>query len=99
MAASYGPWDVSLVTRILSYAILSPMSYCLLYGNSCGFPGGSVVKKNLSAMQETRVQSLGWKDPLEKEMARHSSIRAWRIPWTEEPGGHRVTESDMTEVT
>ena len=47
-------------------------------------------------MQETWVQSLGQKDPLEKEMATHSSILAWRIPWTEEPGGlqsmgsHRV---------
>ena len=38
-------------------------------------------------MQETWVQSLGWEDPLEKEMATHSSILAWRIPWTEEPGG------------
>ena len=38
-------------------------------------------------MQETRVQSLGWEDPLEKEMATHSSILAWSIPWTEEPGG------------
>ena len=38
-------------------------------------------------MQETRVQSLGWEDPLEKEMATHSSILAWEIPWTEEPGG------------
>ena len=38
-------------------------------------------------MQETQVQSLGWEDPLEKEMASHSSILAWRIPWTEEPGG------------
>ena len=37
--------------------------------------------------QETRVQSLGWEDPLEEEMAIHSSILAWRIPWTEEPGG------------
>ena len=37
-------------------------------------------------MQETQVQSLGWKDPLEKEMATHSSILAWKIPWTEEPG-------------
>jgi len=37
-------------------------------------------------MQETQVQSLGWEDPLEKEMATHSSILAWRIPWTEEPG-------------
>ena len=43
--------------------------------------------KNLSAMQETRVHSLGWEDPLEKEMATHSSIPAWRIPWREEPGG------------
>ena len=42
--------------------------------------------KHLPAMQETRVQSLGLEDPLEKEMATHSSILAWRIPWTEEPG-------------
>ena len=43
--------------------------------------------KRLPAMQETRVRSLGWEDPLEKEMATHSSILTWRIPWTEEPGG------------
>ena len=43
--------------------------------------------KNLPAVQETRVQSLGWEDSLEKEMATNSSILAWRIPWTEEPGG------------
>ena len=43
--------------------------------------------KNLPAMQETWVHSLGQEDPLEKEMAAHSSILAWRIPWTEEPGG------------
>ena len=43
--------------------------------------------KNLSAMQETWVSSLGWEDPLEKGMATHSSILAWRIPWTEESGG------------
>ena len=48
--------------------------------------GGSVVK-NLPAMQETWVQSLSREDLLEKEMAAHSSILAWRIPWTEEPGG------------
>ena len=41
---------------------------------------------HLSTMRETRVQSLGWKDPLEKEMAIHSSTIAWKIPWTEEPG-------------
>ena len=42
---------------------------------------------NLPAMQETQAQSLGWGNPLEKEMATHSSILAWRIPQTEEPGG------------
>ena len=42
---------------------------------------------SLPAMWETWVQSLGWEDPLEKEMATHSSTLAWRIPWTEEPGG------------
>ena len=43
--------------------------------------------KNLPAMQETWVQSLGWEDPLEKGMATRSSILAWRIPWAEEPDG------------
>ena len=43
--------------------------------------------KRLSTMQETPVQSLRWEDPLEKEMAIHSSTIAWKIPWTEEPGG------------
>ena len=55
--------------------------------------------KNLPAMQETWVQFLGWEDPLEKEMATHSSILAWRIPWTEKPGGLQSMgsqESDMT---
>ena len=54
-----------------------------------GFPGGSVVK-NLPAsagLQEMQVRSLGQEDPLEKEMATHSSIVALEIPWTEEPGG------------
>ena len=43
--------------------------------------------KNLPAMQEIPVQSLGWEDPLQKGMVTHSSILVWRIPWTEEPGG------------
>ena len=43
--------------------------------------------EKLPAVQETQVRSLGWEDPLEKGMATHSSILAWRIPWTEEPGG------------
>ena len=50
-----------------------------------GFPGDSVVK-NPPAMQETQVQSLDWQDPLEEEMATHSRILAWKIPWTEKPG-------------
>ena len=50
------------------------------------FPIAQMVK-NLPAVQETQVRSLGQEDPLEKEMATHSSILAWRIPWTEEPGG------------
>ena len=56
--------------------------------------------QNLPAMQETWVQFLGQKDPLEKGMATHTSILAWRIPWTEEPGGLQFTgsqESDTTE--
>ena len=57
-----------------------------------GFPGGSVVK-NLPAVQEMQVQSLGQEDPLEKEMATHCSILAWRIPRTEEPGGLQSTGS------
>ena len=51
-----------------------------------GFPGSSVVK-DPSPTQEMWVQSLHWEDPLEKEMTPHSSILAWEIPWTEEPGG------------
>ena len=50
-------------------------------------PIGGSDGKNLLAMRETWVQSLGGEDPLEKEMATHSSILAWRIPWTEDPGG------------
>ena len=42
--------------------------------------------KRLPAMRETQVQSLGWEDPLEEEMATHSNTLAWKIPWTEEPG-------------
>ena len=49
--------------------------------------------KRLPAMRETRVQSLGQEDPLEKEMATHSSILAWRIPWMEEPGRLQSTGS------
>ena len=56
--------------------------------------------KRLLAMQETQVRPLGWEDPLEKEMATHSSTLAWKIPWTEEPGSYSPwgrKELDMTE--
>ena len=55
----------------------------------------------MQEMQETQFQPFGWEDPLEKEMATHSHILAWKIPWTEEPGGLHspwgCKESDMTE--
>ena len=53
--------------------------------------------KRLLVVQETWVQSLGQEDPLEKEVATHSSILAWRIPWTEEPGGLQSTGSQRVE--
>ena len=59
------------------------------------FPWAPLVAqmvKNLPAMKETRVRSLGQEDPLEKGMATHSSILAWRIPWTKEPGGLQSME-------
>ena len=50
-------------------------------------------------MQEMQAQSLGWEDPLEKEMATHSSILAWRIPWSEEPGGLQSVGSNKLDTT
>ena len=58
----------------------------------CNFPGGSEVKASASNARDPG-SFLGWEDPLEKEMAIHSSILAWRIPWTEEPGGLQSMES------
>ena len=53
---------------------------------TCGTSVVAQTVKNLPAMRETRARSLGWDDPLEKGMATHSSILAWKIPWTEDPG-------------
>ena len=61
-----------------------------------GFPGGSMVK-NPPAVRETWVESLGWADALEDRMATHSCILAWRIPWTEEPGGLQSVESQRVQ--
>jgi len=67
---------------------------------SCVWASLELMVNNLPAMQETQLRSLGWKDPLEKGMATHSSILAWRIPWTEEPGSYSPwahKEMDTTE--
>ena len=65
---------------------------------SGGFPGGSVVKTH-SAKQEMQVQSLGWEDPLEEEIATYSSILAWKIPWTEGPRGLQSMGSQELDTT
>ena len=64
----------------VQFSKLSSDKWCM------GFPDGSAVK-NLPEIQETWVGSLGWKDSLGEGVATHSSILAWRIPWTEQPGG------------
>ena len=83
----------------------SPLMIMFAVGLSCvafimlryvpSIPASLVAQslKHLPPMQETQVQSLGWEDPLEKEMATHSSILAWRIPWSEEPGRLQSTGS------
>ena len=70
-------------------------------GGEWGFPGGSAVKNPpvMQEMQKMQVPSLGWEHPLKEEMAIHSSILAWAIPRTEEPGGLQSKWSQMTEHT
>ena len=67
--------------------LISLLLECLLYLDLRPASLVAQIVKRLPAMQETQVWSLGWKDPLEKKMATHFSILAWRIPWTEELGG------------
>ena len=72
----------------------------LKFNNFYPVPWASLVAelvKNSPAMWETSVQSLGWEDPLEEEVTTHSSILAWKIPWTEEPGGLQSMESQRVE--
>ena len=90
-------WQPERLKSATDRALLCKCSHCfwslligLCHDKHCkddflGFPGGSVVK-NPPAIQKSRVRSLDWKDPLVKGMATHSSILAWRTPWTEEPG-------------
>ena len=72
---------------ILNTALHSHLFFFFLEGDTFFLPLVAQLVKKLPAMQETMIQSLGWEDPQEKGMATHSSILAWRIPWTEEPGG------------
>ena len=86
---------LSLIITLFSYAscflVIFDSFFCLFVCSALfnyatwfvGFPDGSMVK-TLSAKQETQVPSLGWEDPLEKELVTHSSILAWEIPWTED---------------
>ena len=67
------------------------------YAKHRGFLGGSVVK-NTTAVQETQVQFLGQEDPLKEEVATYSTILAWRIPWTEEPGGLQSMGSQKSQT-
>ena len=86
---------VGIQTTSTGWVVVSVLTYRLSFPSLV-----AQMVKNLSAMQETQVRSMGWKDPLEKGVATHSIILVWRIPWTEElvgygPWGHK--ESDMTE--
>ena len=77
----------SFVYPLFTHTHIHTHTYiCIHKCRFVGFPGNSVVK-NLPAMQKQKVWSLGWEDPLEKEMTTHSSILSWEIPWTEESGG------------
>ena len=69
--------------------VINKLKISFVISRFWGFPGGSVVK-NQPTLQEMWVRSLGEEDPLEDEMATHSSILARKIPWTEEPGGLQV---------
>ena len=80
------------------YAHTMLRAYMLHFFLTLGFPGGSAVK-NLLVVQETWIQSPGQEDSLEKETTTHSSILAWKIPWTEEPGGLQSKTSQKSGVT
>ena len=79
--------------------LCSQVCKIVLIPSKLDFPVTAQSVNNLPAMQETQVQFLGWEDPLEKETATHSSTLAWRIPWTEEPGGLLSMGSQESDTT
>ena len=78
-----------LPTVLIQTCFSSSLVFCMMY---CASLVAQLVK-NMPAVQKTWVRSLSWEDPLKKEMATHSSIFAWKISWTEEPGGLQSTGS------
>ena len=89
MTASLSQFS-SKITAVNSFLSFFPEKVVLCIAQSV---------KILPAMQETWVGFLGWEDPLEKEMATHSSVLAWRIPWTEEPGSLQFMGSQESDTT
>ena len=75
--------------ELVKFTNIGDFSLIGIFTPFTGFPGKGILHpvKNLTTMQETQVQSLDWEDPLEEGMVTYSSVLAWRIPWTEEPGG------------
>jgi len=95
---AFSLFSFTFIKRLFSSSLLSAIrvvssAYLRLLIFLLGIGGSLVAQrlKRLPAMRETWIRSLGWEDPLEKEMATHYSILAWRIPWTEEPGGLQST--------
>ena len=87
--------------ELVKFTNMGDFSLIGIFTPFTGFPGKGILHpvKNLTTMQETQVQYLDREDPLEKEMATHSSILAWRIPWTEEPGGLQSMGSQELDTT
>ena len=83
--------------NLIGASKLLVMSFLLANDTYTHYPGYSGVK-NPPARQKTWAQSLGWEDPLEKEMATHSNTLAWEIPWTEEPGGLQPMGSQKSQT-
>ena len=84
---------------LIGRQLCSQVCKLVLIPSKLGFPVTTQSVNHLPAMQETQVRFLGWEDPLEKEMATHSGILAWRITWTEEPGGLLSMVSQESDVT
>ena len=78
-------WLGALSVAVPAWDLLKKVTFIIFYLHQ-EIPYVAQTVKSLPTMRETQVQSLGWEDVLEKEMATHSSVLAWKIPWTEDPG-------------